>query len=66
MAVEAKVEEKLNEALEKDIIEIVKGPSPWISPIVIVFKHDGDIRICIDMRRAKRSDRERKFSITNL
>ncbi|XP_058977362.1 uncharacterized protein K02A2.6-like [Musca domestica] len=49
---EEKVERKLNEALQQDIIEPVTGPSPWISPIVIVFKGDGDIRLCIDMRRA--------------
>ncbi|XP_046964591.1 uncharacterized protein K02A2.6-like [Vanessa cardui] len=49
---EEKVQSKLNELLQKDIIEEVNGPSCWVSPIVPVVKENGDIRICIDMRRA--------------
>ncbi|XP_037970244.2 uncharacterized protein K02A2.6-like [Plutella xylostella] len=49
---EEKVEMKLNELLKKDIIEVVKGPSNWISPIVPVLKETGEIRLCVDMRRA--------------
>ncbi|XP_058987406.1 uncharacterized protein K02A2.6-like [Musca domestica] len=52
VAVEDRVEAKLNEALALDIIEPVIGPSAWISPVVVVFKENGDIRLCIDMRRA--------------
>ena len=48
-----KVDEKLDELLEKDIIEEVSGrPTEWVSPLVVVPKSDGDIRICVDMRRA--------------
>lgn len=53
VAVESRVEEKLKKALEKDIIEKVTEPSAWISLIVIIFKPNDDIRICVDMRRAK-------------
>ncbi|KAJ8735710.1 hypothetical protein PYW07_007330 [Mythimna separata] len=49
---EGKVNAKINELLEKDIIEKVDGPSEWISPIVPILKENGDIRLCIDMRRA--------------
>lgn len=49
---EEKVERKLKELLKSDIIEEVKGPSNWISPIVPVLKDGGDIRLCVDMRRA--------------
>lgn len=49
---EEKVNRKLAELKEADIIEEVKGPSPWVSPMVPVLKDNGDIRICIDMRRA--------------
>lgn len=48
---QAAVDEKIEELLEKGIIEKVNEPSPWISPVVPVLKTD-DIRICIDMRRA--------------
>ena len=48
-----KVDKKLDELLELDIIEEVPGgPSGWISPLVVVPKGDGDVRVCVDMRRA--------------
>ena len=50
--------QKVKEALKKvgkgDIIERVpadKG-TPWVSPIVVVPKKDGAVRICVDMRVA--------------
>lgn len=52
ITVEKAVEQKLEEPLRKGIIEKVSEPSDWISPIVIAFKPNGDIRICVDMRRA--------------
>uniref|UniRef100_A0ABD2W3B8 RNA-directed DNA polymerase n=1 Tax=Trichogramma kaykai TaxID=54128 RepID=A0ABD2W3B8_9HYME len=63
VAVEKQVEAKLNEALQKDIIEVVTGPSAWISPIVIVFKPTGDIRICIDMRKADEAILRKNYPI---
>ena len=51
-----KVDKKLNQLLELDIIEEVPdGPSGWISPLVVVPKGDGDIRVCVDMRRANKA-----------
>ena len=48
-----KVDAKLDELLELDIIEEVpEGPSGWISPLVVVPKSGGDVRVCVDMRRA--------------
>ena len=48
-----KVDEKLDELLQAEVIEEVpEGPSGWISPLVVVPKSDGDVRICVDMRRA--------------
>ena len=49
----AKVDEKLDELLAKDIIEEVShNPTEWVSPLVVVLKTDGDVQICVDMRRA--------------
>lgn len=55
IALEDKVEERIKEALTQDIIEPVSGPSSWISPIVPVFKENGEIGLCVDMRRANQA-----------
>ena len=47
-----RVEKKIQELLEDDIIEPVDGPTPWVNPVVVVEKKNGDVRMCIDMRRA--------------
>lgn len=49
---EEKVEKKIDDLLERDIIEEVRGSSRWISPIVPILKENGDLRLCVDMRRA--------------
>ena len=51
-SVKSKVTAKVNELLEKDIIEKVEGPTVWLSPVVVAPKPSGDIRLCVDMRRA--------------
>nr|CAH7764203.1 unnamed protein product [Callosobruchus chinensis] len=52
---EEKVDKQLNKLLQSDIIEPVDGHSEWISPIVPILKSDGEVRICVDMRRANRA-----------
>ena len=48
-----KVDKKLDQLLELYIIEEVPdGPSRWISPLVVVPKGDGGIRVFVEMRRA--------------
>ena len=51
-AMREKVEVKLKELQDLDIIEPVEGPSSWVSPIVVTPKPSGDIRLCVDMRHA--------------
>ncbi|XP_062533293.1 uncharacterized protein K02A2.6-like isoform X1 [Armigeres subalbatus] len=53
VALEKMVDKKLDELLDQGIIEPVNEPAKWISPVVVVPKgDDGDVRICVDMRRA--------------
>lgn len=49
---EQKINAKLQHLKEADIIEEVQEPSKWVSPMVPVLKDNGEVRICIDMRRA--------------
>ena len=48
----SKVEEKVKELVDLDIVEPVEGPTPWVNPVVVVPKAQGNIRLCVDMRRA--------------
>ena len=50
-ALRSKVEEEIQKLLEQDIIEPVQGPTPWVSPVVVVPKGSG-VRLCVDMRQA--------------
>lgn len=50
-----KVESKLKELIELDIIEEVQGPTPWVSPVVVVPKDNGEVRLCVDMRQANKA-----------
>lgn len=45
------VDQKLQQLADLDIIEDADGPAPWVSPLVAVPKPNGDIRVCVDMRR---------------
>lgn len=58
-----KLEEQLDELEELDIIEKVNGPSRWASQLVTCPKRNGDLRICVDMRRANESIEREKHHI---
>lgn len=51
-ALEPKIAEKLQYLLNEGIIEQVNEPSAWVSPIVPIVKDSGEVRLCVDMRRA--------------
>ena len=51
------------EKLEKQ--ERIDGPTPWVSPLVIIPKKSGEVRLCIYMRMANKTIlRERHQSPT--
>ena len=54
---EKQVENELDRLQQLDIIEDVKGPTPWVSPIVTAAKPKcpNQIRICVDMRSANKA-----------
>ena len=43
------MEAKLKQLEDQDIIEQVMGPTSWVSPLVIVDKPNGDIRLRVNM-----------------
>ncbi|GFN77010.1 nfx1-type Zinc finger-containing-like protein [Plakobranchus ocellatus] len=49
------VEKELKCLEEQDIIEEVEGPTPWMSPIVVVPKKSGGVRLCVNMREANKA-----------
>lgn len=52
-ALRDKVRAHVDDLLQKDIIERVDGPSPWVSPVVIPPKPGSNsIRLCVDSRQA--------------
>ena len=57
------VEKKLDELERQGIIEKVEGPAKWASPLVVVPKPNGDIRLCTDMRKANEEIVREKFPI---
>ena len=60
------VEKKLKELQDLDIIEDVEGPTPWVSPLVAVPKSNGDVRVCVDMRRANEAVTRERHPIPTL
>lgn len=40
---------------QKGIIECMYGPTPWVSPLVITLKQNGEVEVCIDMRMANQA-----------
>ena len=42
------LKKKPDELEERKIIDKVNYPTDWVSPLVIVKKKDGDIRVCMD------------------
>ena len=60
------VEIKLDELQRLDIIERVSGPTPWVSPLVVVPKPSGEVRICVDMRRVNTAVIRERFPIPTI
>ncbi len=59
----SKVIQKIEELVELDVIEKVEGPTGWVNPLVVVEKPNGDVRICLDMRRANKAIKREKHPV---
>ena len=63
IALEKKVDSKIQNMLDSDIIEPVLGPPEWISPMVVVPKGKDDIRICINMKYPNKAIQREHFPL---
>ena len=43
---------EIQKLLDQDFIEPVNSSPEWVSPLVCVPKKNGDVRLCVDMRKA--------------
>ena len=63
--VRKKLEEQLLNDEKLGVIEETEGPTPWVSPVVVVPKKEGKVRVCVDMRQVNKSiKRERHITPT--
>ena len=46
------VEAEIQKLLDQDFIEPVNSSPEWVSPLVCVSTKNGDVRLCVDMRKA--------------
>ena len=60
------VEKELERLESLDIIEKVTGPTPWVSPIVVVPKSSGQVRLCVDMREANKAVKREKHLMSTI
>ena len=59
------VSDELDNLERQGIIEKVEGPTPWVSPLVVIPKKKGGVRLCVDMRVPNKAiQRERHPSPT--
>lgn len=62
-ALKERVDAKILEMLRTDVIEPANGPAEWISPMVVVPKGKGDIRLCINMRYPNKAIQREHFPL---
>ena len=60
------VEKELERLESIDIIEKVTGPTPRMSPILVVPRSSGQIRLCVDMREADKAVKREKHLVATI
>ena len=61
------VEAQVNADEEAGIIEKPTGPTPWVSPVVVVPKKTpGKVRVCVDMRLANKAIKRERHNTPTL
>ena len=63
---QGKVQDKIQDLIDRKIVEPVQGFSKWQSPLVIVPKKGGDIRVCVDLRLVNKAVKPEKYPIPTI
>ena len=58
-----KLKAKLQELEEKDVVQKVDRPTPWVNSLVIVEKREGSLRLCLDPRDLNKAIRREHHRI---
>ncbi|XP_038058795.1 uncharacterized protein K02A2.6-like [Patiria miniata] len=58
-----KLKEELERMEQQNIIQRITDPTDWCSPIVIAPKKNGDIRLCVDLRRLNKAVVRERYTI---
>ncbi|XP_056000230.1 uncharacterized protein K02A2.6-like [Ostrea edulis] len=61
-----KVEAELRRLESEGIIEKVEKPTDWCSPVVPVVKKNGNLRICVDLKRLNDAVKREHYMLPNL
>lgn len=59
------VNKQIEDLLNSDIIEQVEDPTEWVLPVVPIIKKNGEVRLCVDMRRANQAILREKYPLPN-
>lgn len=60
-----KVEAELNRLEKEGIIEKVEKPMDWCAPMVPVLKKNGNVRICVDLKKLNEAMKREHFMLPN-
>ena len=66
LSIGPKVEETIKQLISLDIIEPVEGSTSCINPVVIVSKPNGEVKLCVDMRRANEAIMPERYAIPTI
>ena len=61
-----KVKNELERMENADVIQKISEPTEWGSPIVVVPKSNGQIRICVDLRQLNREVNRQRYILPTL
>ena len=57
-----RLKEEIERMIHEDVIEEATG-ALWVSPVHIVYKGNGELRICVDLREANKAVIRERFLI---